>query len=203
MKPLHLHQQKMMSLPRKFDPSAVKQQNTDLKFYKNKQQPKHQQEMTKLPRHCDPLKRQKRQRCASTGFFASVSSLRLEARRHHTHQVADDDGTACIVTEQTKFSIQFPRATIHSSAKPLALHSRSHPSANGLKMRQDTDGPRLSTWRDKPDLGAGGTMFTCGGMSMEPVAVATSQLIFKDLRFVECWHSRRMVDGNSQKSDSK
>jgi trans-2-enoyl-CoA reductase len=46
-------------------------------------------------------------------------------------------------------------------------------------------------------LDTGGTMVTYGGMSMEPVVVATPQFIFKDLRVVGYWHSRWMV-GNSQ-----
>jgi trans-2-enoyl-CoA reductase len=48
-------------------------------------------------------------------------------------------------------------------------------------------------------LDTGGTMVTYGGMSMEPVVVATPQLIFKDLHVVGYWHSRWMVE-NSQET---
>ena len=48
-------------------------------------------------------------------------------------------------------------------------------------------------------LDTGGTMVTYGGMSMEPVVVATPQLIFKDLHVVGYWHSRWMVR-NSQET---
>jgi trans-2-enoyl-CoA reductase len=48
-------------------------------------------------------------------------------------------------------------------------------------------------------LDTGGTMVTYGGMSMEPVVVATPQLIFKNLHVVGYWHSRWMV-GNSQET---
>ncbi len=43
-------------------------------------------------------------------------------------------------------------------------------------------------------LDTGGTMVTYGGMSGEPVTVATPQLIFKDVRVVGYWHSRWMVN---------
>jgi trans-2-enoyl-CoA reductase len=42
-------------------------------------------------------------------------------------------------------------------------------------------------------LETGGTMVTYGGMSAEPVVVATPQLIFKDIRIVGYWHSRWML----------
>jgi trans-2-enoyl-CoA reductase len=42
-------------------------------------------------------------------------------------------------------------------------------------------------------LDPGGTMVTYGGMSGEPVSVATPQLIFKDVRVMGYWHSRWMI----------
>jgi len=42
-------------------------------------------------------------------------------------------------------------------------------------------------------LSPGGTHVTYGGMSMRPVTIATSHLIFKDVRSVGYWHSRYMM----------
>ena len=49
-------------------------------------------------------------------------------------------------------------------------------------------------------IGNGGTLVTYGGMSRKPVVVATSQVLFKDIRVVGYWHSRWMT---RQKSSSK
>ncbi|GFH33178.1 predicted protein, partial [Haematococcus lacustris] len=41
-------------------------------------------------------------------------------------------------------------------------------------------------------LGEGGTLVTYGGMSMQPVTIPTSLLIFKDLQFKGFWLSGRL-----------
>lgn len=46
-------------------------------------------------------------------------------------------------------------------------------------------------------LGEGGTMVTYGGMSMQPVTIPTSLLIFKDLRFRGFWLSGRCASTGS------
>lgn len=48
-------------------------------------------------------------------------------------------------------------------------------------------------------LSDGGTHVTYGGMSMMPVAVSTTQLIFKDYRLRGYWHSRWMVQNIHQR----
>jgi trans-2-enoyl-CoA reductase len=51
-------------------------------------------------------------------------------------------------------------------------------------------------------LAMGGTLVTYGGMSMEPVVVATPQLIFKDLQAKGYWHSRWMIQHDQQQRQS-
>ena len=43
-------------------------------------------------------------------------------------------------------------------------------------------------------LHVGGTVVTYGGMSMQPVSIPTSLLIFKDLQFRGFWLSGRYVN---------
>jgi trans-2-enoyl-CoA reductase len=43
-------------------------------------------------------------------------------------------------------------------------------------------------------LAPGGTLVTYGGMSMQPVTIPTSLLIFKDLAFRGFWLSGRYVE---------
>jgi trans-2-enoyl-CoA reductase len=47
-------------------------------------------------------------------------------------------------------------------------------------------------------LGPGGIHVTYGGMSMRPVSVATSHLIFKDIHVRGYWHSRWMLEQKQQ-----
>ena len=48
----------------------------------------------------------------------------------------------------------------------------------------------------------GGSMVTYGGMSMKPITVPTSQLIFKDVNIVGYWHSRWMVNALQNEKQS-
>lgn len=48
-------------------------------------------------------------------------------------------------------------------------------------------------------LGQGGTHVTYGGMSMRPVSVSTSQLIFKDVHVRGYWQSRWMIQNDYEK----
>lgn len=49
-------------------------------------------------------------------------------------------------------------------------------------------------------LAPGGTLVTYGGMSMQPVTIPTSLLIFKDLAFRGFWLSGRYVEAMQRSS---
>jgi mitochondrial enoyl-[acyl-carrier protein] reductase / trans-2-enoyl-CoA reductase len=89
-----------------------------------------------------------------------------------------EDSMAAFLSYIRDLSDRYPR---------LALNAVGGPSA-GLLLKL---------------LGPGGTIVTYGGMSMQPVTIPTSQLIFGDIKAAGYWHSRWMAQNSTAAERSK
>ena len=100
-------------------------------------------------------------------FDKMVDALSQQSTNNTTRVVAEED----LVEDKTL------QSELAALAPRLAVNAVGGPSA-GMLLKL---------------LAPGGTMVTYGGLSMQPVTVATPLLIFKDIKVCGYWHSRWMT----------
>ena len=136
---------------------------------------------------------------ASTLFGASVVSL---VRRESSQSPEEFDNLVQYLKRDGMNKLVVAEEDLHDRESIQKIQSKLR------ELSSDGELPKLALNSVGGDsaktllklIGNGGTLVTYGGMSRKPVVVATSQVLFKDIRVVGYWHSRWMT---RQKSSSK